>query len=346
MQAIGRWGNFFNQELYGPPTTCPGASRSTVPTASRQYPCTMYPPATTGFHPLFLYESRQRHPGRDHADLDRASLGPADAAGRPVPDLASSGTPTVRFAARDPARRATGRPAACPTATIISVLVIVGSPRRPGCPAPARCRGRRPLGRSAGSRPGRRVRRRSTRLEVPADAAASRRRRRRRPTTAPTWSTTRPSRRRRRRPPGRWGLTTSPPRRCGGRARDPRADARAARPPSAALSPDPGRARGRPPGGAREGLEWLGRTPGVEGVARCTGSCAWSPGSSCFGVFRFRIQTSGQEHLPARRLPAHRRGASRLDGPVRRHARAPGRSRAPGSWAAARRPSPRARASA
>ncbi len=49
--------------------------------------------------------------------------------------------------------------------------------------------------------------------------------------------------------------------------------------------------------GAREGLEWLGRTPESKAsllyrflrlVARF----------ACFGVFRFRIQTSGQEHLP------------------------------------------------
>jgi len=58
MQAIGRWGNFFNQELYGPPTTLPWGIR--IDCAHRladQYPCSTFPLATTHFHPLFLYES-------------------------------------------------------------------------------------------------------------------------------------------------------------------------------------------------------------------------------------------------------------------------------------------------
>jgi 1-acyl-sn-glycerol-3-phosphate acyltransferase len=50
-------------------------------------------------------------------------------------------------------------------------------------------------------------------------------------------------------------------------------------------------------GGAREGLDWLGRKPearasllyrGVRLLARFT----------LFGLFRFRIETSGREHLP------------------------------------------------
>ena len=57
MQAIGRWGNFFNQELYGPPTDLPWGITIDCVHRVPQYPCTMYPPETTGFHPLFLYES-------------------------------------------------------------------------------------------------------------------------------------------------------------------------------------------------------------------------------------------------------------------------------------------------
>jgi prolipoprotein diacylglyceryl transferase len=41
-QSIGRLGNFFNQELYGPPTKCPGACASTRPIASHPiiiWPC-------------------------------------------------------------------------------------------------------------------------------------------------------------------------------------------------------------------------------------------------------------------------------------------------------------------
>jgi phosphatidylglycerol:prolipoprotein diacylglycerol transferase len=62
MQAIGRWGNFFNQELYGPPTTLPWGIA--IDCAHRigdhglaQYACEQFPEATTAFHPLFLYES-------------------------------------------------------------------------------------------------------------------------------------------------------------------------------------------------------------------------------------------------------------------------------------------------
>ena len=56
-QGIARWGNFFNQELYGPPTELPWGV--TIDCAHRigQYPCADYPFETTGFHPLFLYES-------------------------------------------------------------------------------------------------------------------------------------------------------------------------------------------------------------------------------------------------------------------------------------------------
>ena len=50
-QALGRWGNYFNQELYGRPTTLPWAVR--IDTAHR--------PAVTPdiglYHPTFLYES-------------------------------------------------------------------------------------------------------------------------------------------------------------------------------------------------------------------------------------------------------------------------------------------------
>lgn len=57
MQAVGRWGNFFNQELYGPPTNLPWGI--TIDCAHRvaPYGCDVYPEATTGFQPLFLYES-------------------------------------------------------------------------------------------------------------------------------------------------------------------------------------------------------------------------------------------------------------------------------------------------
>jgi phosphatidylglycerol:prolipoprotein diacylglycerol transferase len=56
-QGIARWGNFFNQELYGPPTDLPWGI--TVDCANRvaQYPCSPDLAESTGFHPLFFYES-------------------------------------------------------------------------------------------------------------------------------------------------------------------------------------------------------------------------------------------------------------------------------------------------
>jgi phosphatidylglycerol:prolipoprotein diacylglycerol transferase len=57
MQAIGRLGNFFNQELYGPPTTLPWGIAIDCAHRVAAYPCSEFPLATTHFHPLFLYES-------------------------------------------------------------------------------------------------------------------------------------------------------------------------------------------------------------------------------------------------------------------------------------------------
>ena len=57
MQAIARWGNFFNQELYGPPTNLPWGIAIDCDHRIAAYPCTQFPVDTTFFHPLFLYES-------------------------------------------------------------------------------------------------------------------------------------------------------------------------------------------------------------------------------------------------------------------------------------------------
>lgn len=57
MQAVGRWGNFFNQELYGPPTTLPWGIAIDCAHRVASFPCETFPLATTGFQPLFLYES-------------------------------------------------------------------------------------------------------------------------------------------------------------------------------------------------------------------------------------------------------------------------------------------------
>ena len=51
-QALGRWGNWFNQELYGKPTDLPWA----LEIDPEHYPSgETFPPGTT-FHPTFLYE--------------------------------------------------------------------------------------------------------------------------------------------------------------------------------------------------------------------------------------------------------------------------------------------------
>ncbi|MDP8904992.1 MAG: prolipoprotein diacylglyceryl transferase [Chloroflexota bacterium] len=61
-QAIARWGNFFNQELFGPPTDAPWAiAIQCAYRVGTPWPC---PPGSDpaavlgpGFHPLFFYES-------------------------------------------------------------------------------------------------------------------------------------------------------------------------------------------------------------------------------------------------------------------------------------------------
>lgn len=56
MQAVARWGNFFNQELYGPPTTLPWGIAVDCAHRVAPWTCDAYP-AGTHFTPLFLYES-------------------------------------------------------------------------------------------------------------------------------------------------------------------------------------------------------------------------------------------------------------------------------------------------
>ncbi|MCG2624083.1 prolipoprotein diacylglyceryl transferase [Arthrobacter sp. I2-34] len=51
-QAIGRWGNWFNQELFGAPTTLPWGLQ--IDPSSPNFPAGMAP--GTLFHPTFLYE--------------------------------------------------------------------------------------------------------------------------------------------------------------------------------------------------------------------------------------------------------------------------------------------------
>ncbi len=56
-QAIGRLGNFINQELYGPPTTLPWGLRIDVNHRIPPYDNYALYPASTRFQPLFMYEA-------------------------------------------------------------------------------------------------------------------------------------------------------------------------------------------------------------------------------------------------------------------------------------------------
>jgi phosphatidylglycerol:prolipoprotein diacylglycerol transferase len=56
-QAIGRWANFVNQELYGIPTTLPWGIAIDSAKRVEPYRSLVEYPTTTLFHPLFLYES-------------------------------------------------------------------------------------------------------------------------------------------------------------------------------------------------------------------------------------------------------------------------------------------------
>jgi phosphatidylglycerol---prolipoprotein diacylglyceryl transferase len=56
-QAIGRWGNFFNQEAYGRPTTLPWGLRIDPDRRIGPYADMQTYGEATRFHPTFLYES-------------------------------------------------------------------------------------------------------------------------------------------------------------------------------------------------------------------------------------------------------------------------------------------------
>jgi phosphatidylglycerol:prolipoprotein diacylglycerol transferase len=56
-QGIGRWGNYINQELYGPPTTLPWGILIDAPYRLTQFADLSQYPLDTRFHPTFLYES-------------------------------------------------------------------------------------------------------------------------------------------------------------------------------------------------------------------------------------------------------------------------------------------------
>lgn len=55
--AIGRWGNYINQELYGPPTSLPWGLRIDPPNRIMPFDNLSQYPLETRFHPVFFYES-------------------------------------------------------------------------------------------------------------------------------------------------------------------------------------------------------------------------------------------------------------------------------------------------
>ena len=59
MEFVARWGNFFNQELYGPPTTSPWGIAIDCSHRVAAYLCPPdgTTPATAHFQPMFLFES-------------------------------------------------------------------------------------------------------------------------------------------------------------------------------------------------------------------------------------------------------------------------------------------------
>ncbi len=122
-QAVGRWGNFFNQELYGRPTTLPWAV--TIDPAYR------LPEVATSsrFHPAFLYESawnflaflvlyalyRRRRDRLIRGDLTAAYL-ILYAVGRILVDLVRLDSRLLTLA---------GTPTPLPVATAVSIIIIL-----------------------------------------------------------------------------------------------------------------------------------------------------------------------------------------------------------------------------
>ena len=314
MQAIARWGNFFNQELYGSPTTLPWgipidcAHRIAGLPVRRAFPL-----ETTRFHPCSCTSRCRGCSARScssgSASTLRKRLRPGDLllvffiwygaralrletfrAGQldvlRRPDRADRVAPVHRSRRWSSCSGVIGRPPARRPAD-------ASRRSRPGAPSAARStriddRGRvRRRGRGTTTRT---TDDRSTTTPTDDEARTTTagtpdRRRGRRPSTTGDRADDDPARRRSRRArAGRDRLTEPEPPPATGRRR----------PPPGRVSPE---ALAAARGGAVEGLAWLGRPPEAKAsilyrllrlVARFV----------IFGVFRFRIRTSGRERLP------------------------------------------------
>ena len=261
MQAVGRWGNFFNQELYGPPTNLPWGIAIDCAHRVAAVPVRAYPVDDDVLPPAVPVRVDQRRRRRRHAALDRAPVGRAAAAGRPVPHL-----PHLVRRRPVPARDAADRQLDVlrdPDRDGRLGVVIVGRVvvLRSGT-------GRAPVDERWGDPPQRDEARRDDDEAIDDDG----RRAEAEPTTSgrrgePSDADDDDDRRRRgdrdgdrdgggdaaRPAPGRLTRPAGAP----GRAADGRAAPRR-RPPPSRLSPEALRRRA---GGAGEGLAWLGREP-------------------------------------------------------------------------------------
>ena len=109
-QGIARWGNFFNQELYGPPTDLPWGI--TIDCAHRVAAVPVhdaFPVETTGFHPLFFYESVLTHHRRPAGALHRAPLQSTGCATATSSRSGWSGTAACAISSRRSGKAGTGR---------------------------------------------------------------------------------------------------------------------------------------------------------------------------------------------------------------------------------------------
>ena len=285
MQAIARWGNFFNQELYGTPTTLPwGIPIDCAHRISRLPVRPGFPASRPLFHPLFLYESVSGAARRARSSI---WLGfhcpPAAAPGRPAARCSSSGTAWSASSSRrlragqldvlrGPDRADRVAAVRHPGALHPRLAPPPGpSARRSGEPIPRARRGARSGGRSSPAgrrrragdddvrRRGRR-RRRAERRRRPSDEARAEPDGRGEPAdrtrgadvgTRPPTTESDAEPRPRCRPPGPAPRLTWP-------TRPSASESGRRRPPPGRVSPE---ALAAPRGGAVEGLAWLGRPP-------------------------------------------------------------------------------------
>ena len=314
MQAIGRWGNYFNQELYGPPTTLPWGIPIDCAHRLADVPVRAVPGGHDALPPAVpVRVDLGARSGRRSSSGSGSAMRVAPSAGRPVPGLPDlvrddplrprdlrerqldvlrdPGRPDL-LGRRDPGRGAGPRLSAPPRGTR-----PIDPPRTRRWPVGRARRGmddpadRRAVGEcprhAAGGRRGRGGR--CDRLGR--DHRRGRRRGRRRATTMPT-SASMPTTTR---GPTRMTEPVHPADGADETTPDP------ATPTTGRRRPPPGRvapeAMAAARGGVTEGLAWLGRPPEAK-ASLLYRAVRLLVRFLCFGVFRFRIATSGQDHVP------------------------------------------------